>query len=155
MATRTAYDATLGSVLTAANLDRHAGGWIGHNEVTADQGPITSAVDGTGLSLTVTVNTARKIRVSGRAGFTSTVNTDVAALFITDGANVVQQEGYALMAMATAASHFVEVSRVLNASAGSNTWKLRLQRSGSGTMTMTASSTKPAFILIEDIGPSS
>ena len=66
MPVRTAYAgaAVAGEVLSAANVNRISGGWIGYNEVTANQTPITTEVDLTGLSVAVTVGTARRIRIS-------------------------------------------------------------------------------------------
>ena len=49
MAVRTAYAPVAASVLTAANLAKVAGGWIGYNEVTANQGSISTTVDLTSL----------------------------------------------------------------------------------------------------------
>jgi hypothetical protein len=155
VATRTAYDAVSGTVLTAANLDKHAGGWIGYNEVTTSQTPFTTITDATSLSLTVTVNSSRKVRISGYVGFTSSTATDVCTLQITDGSNNVLQVCNVLMGMTTIQQAIAYAAVVLNPSSGSNTWKLRIARTGAGTATMVAASTNPCWILVEDIGPSS
>ena len=65
MAVRTAYDAVAGSTLTAANLDRYPGGWIGYAEATTGQTGISGAADLTSLSVTVTVGTSRRILAEG------------------------------------------------------------------------------------------
>lgn len=152
MAVRTAYDAVDGTVATAANLDKYAGGWIGHNDQTAAQTSITTLADATGLSLTVTVGTSRKIRVSGYIQFTSTVTTDIATVQITDGSNNVLQSHSVMCNMGATAGHPCPVSVILNPSSGSNTWKLRVARNGSGTLNTSSSSTAPAYIVVEDLG---
>jgi hypothetical protein len=42
VAVRTAYAPVAATVLTAANLAKLPGGWIGYNEVTANQTTITT-----------------------------------------------------------------------------------------------------------------
>jgi hypothetical protein len=154
MAVRTAYAPVAGTVITAANHVKFPGGWIGYNEVTANQTPITSITDATGLSLTVTVGTSRKVRITGYVGFTSTVATDIMTLQITDGSNVALNVCPVPMTMTTNAQAIALAQVVLNPSSGSNTWKLRVARSGSGTATLVAAATNPCFILVEDVGPS-
>ena len=57
MAVRTAYAPVASTVLTAANLAKLPGGWIGDAQVTANQTGITTATDLTGLTVAVTAGT--------------------------------------------------------------------------------------------------
>jgi hypothetical protein len=156
MAVRTAYAPVAGTVITAANHVKFPGGWIGYNEVTANQTPITSITDATGLSLTVTAGTSRKVKITGYVGFQSTVGTDIGVLQITDGSNVAVNVCNVQCNLTTVAQVIAHAQAVLNPSSGSNTWKLRVARGGggSGTLALVAAATTPSFVLVEDIGPS-
>lgn len=154
MAVRTAYAPVAGTAITAANHAKFPGGWIGYVEVTADQGSITTIVDLTSLTLTVTCGTSRKVRVTGDCGFYSSVTGDLPGLRITDGSNNIQQARniYSPTNSTAMACHAEWAS---NPSTGSNTWKLRgLRTAGTGNVVMTAAADAPAFILVEDLGPS-
>jgi hypothetical protein len=151
LATRTAYDATASSVLTATNLDKHAGGWIGYVQVTANQTGITTIVDITSLTLTVTALANRYHRTTlYLPGVQSTVTTDAVTASLTDGSNVqVQQASVVTGAVGTTAI----VTAVETGFSGSSTRKGRIARaSGSGSVTMGCLSTAPAWLLIEDLG---
>lgn len=157
MAVRTAYAgaAVAGEVLTAANVNRVPGGWIGYNEVTASQGSIgATEVALTTLTVTVTVGTSRRIRISAETMFATTVAQDVAELRIKEGTTVLQARPRKIMAASQ--SETISASVVLTPSAGSHTYYLAaILASGSGTITSAASATQPASILVEDIGPAS
>lgn len=153
MATRTAFDATAGSVLTATNLDKHAGGWIGYVQVTANQTSITSLVDITSLTLTVTALASRYHKTTMFLGsLASTVSADSVNAHITDGSNVDKQiAGVTLGAAGAGATMIVQV--VETGWSGSTTRKGRIERAaGTGTITLGAAATQPAFLLIEDMG---
>jgi hypothetical protein len=142
---------TTGITHTAANDNNLPGGWIGYVQVVANQSSITGEADLTGLSQAITVNTNRRIKVTGKIQVSSTVSTDSAILRIKEGATQLQQgRGNADNSGLT-----IQVSAVLTPTAGSHTYKLSLERDGTGSATMQASSTVPAFLLIEDIGPAS
>lgn len=128
-------------------------GTIGYAEVTANQGSITAEVDLTGLSVPVTVEPGRRIRITGQAKFSS----DSAA---GDGADLRIKEDTTLLNMGTdgltvdAESQTIQAFAVETPSPGDHTYKLSASRAfGDGTITMHAASTFPAFILVEDIGP--
>lgn len=152
MATRTAYAPVAGSVLTAANLAKMSPGWIGYAEVTAGQTPIAAAVDLTGLTVTVTVGTGRRIKITGQVFFSSTVTNDIAGLLILDGAT--QLNGSQVQLGLTGVGAVTAVaSAVVTPTSGSHTYKLQAVRSsGTGVVSTSASSAIPAFILVEDIG---
>jgi hypothetical protein len=127
-------------------------GWLGYAEVTANQGSITTVVDLTDLSVTVTIAPGRRIRISAFTAFASTVADDTAELLIKEGAtqlnraDVIQRPADV---PSTAIAFYVG-----NPTAGSHTYKLAaLRGAGTGTLTMAASATNPAFLLVEDIGP--
>lgn len=158
MATRTPYAPAVGEVLTAANLAKMAKGWIGLNSVTANQGSITSEADLTGLSLTVTIEANRMYKITGyvAAVLCNTADNRV-RLRIKEGATVLQTaELVTRVFTATSSGYLMAEVTLVAPSAGSHTYKLTMLRDqGSGTVTMVAGTGQEAFILIEDIGPSS
>lgn len=123
---------------------------LAYAEVTASQGSITTAVDLTGLAVTVTVPAGRRLRVKGRALVYSSVDLDVVKLAILEGAGQLQQAGIAVHPANWSAG--LEVDVILSPSAGMHTYKLQASRdSGTGTVTMQAQPAYPAYILVEDI----
>lgn len=128
-------------------------GVLGHVAVTANQGSITTEVDLTGLSVTVTVGTSRRIKITGYTrGIESTVAADEISFRIKEGATQLEQSQVTVGSANRGYTQLVQVS--LTPSAGSHTYKLTAVRSaGTGTLTMAASATAPAWILVEDIGP--
>lgn len=126
---------------------------LGYMPVTANQGTITVVVDLTGLTVTVTVPYAQhRIKITGEANFSSTVATDGIDMQICEGATILQDRGVAVSQANQAACCHAEA--VIVPTAGPHTYKLRASRfSGTGTVTMQASATQPAFILVEDLGP--
>jgi hypothetical protein len=155
MPVRTAYAgaAVAGEVLTAANVNKIPGGWIGYAEVTANQGSITAQVDLTGLSVAVTVGSSRRLRITAQAHFASTVASDGVALFIQEGATTLNVLGLQLPTSA-GVTQGITCAAVITPTAGAHTYKLQASRNtGTGTVNLAASATQPAFILVEDIGP--
>lgn len=126
-------------------------GVLGYAQVVASQAGITTEVDLTGLSVAVTVAAGRRIRITGHAMFSGSVADNIAGFFINEGATRLQERG-ALCRPATW-NMLAHAEVVLTPSAGAHTYKLRgLLWGGSGTVTMYAAATGPAFILVEDIG---
>lgn len=153
MPVRTAYAgaAVAGEVLTAANVNKLPGGWLGYAEVTADQGGIVAEVGVTGLSVVVTVGSARRIRVSYIGQSATTASGDVTATFIREGAAYLQS---ATLTLPNASAHTISAYCILTPTAGSHTYSITTQRLvGSGSITHKAGATNPASILVEDIGP--
>jgi hypothetical protein len=152
VATRQAYDASSGTVLTAANLDKHAGGWIGYVEVTAGQTGITSEADITSLTLTVTANASRYHKVSWQCEVDVSNLDTVPVVKVTDASN--NAKGQTTMAFPIInVGHTFAGSVVETGWSGSTTRKLRAVRAlGTGTVDINAAATSPAFLLIEDIG---
>jgi hypothetical protein len=157
MPTRDSYvgDQAAGTVLTAANFERLAGGWIGRNEVTASQGGITTEVDLTGLTVSPEVNDGRLIRVSCSVAIqrVADATTWTGFLFIKEDGNVIggaRFEGPASTNDQKTVSPYV----LRTPSAGVHTYKLSLAKTGGGgTVGTVASATFPCTILVEDLGP--
>jgi hypothetical protein len=151
VAVRTAYDPTAGEVLTATNLEKLAGGWIGYVEVTANQTGITTEVDMTGVTVSVTAGPSRRIKVTVSAYISSSVAGDMATIKIKEGGTTLQER-----AVTTSSTNICEVTAivVLTPSTGAHTYKGTIARSlGTGTLVNNAAATLPTFVLVEDIGP--
>lgn len=153
MAVRTAYVPVAGTAITASNHAKFPGGWIGYVEVTGNQTGISSITDLTSLTLTVTAGTSRRLMATGYCRATqNTTSGATSALAIRNGSSttlaqsaITNDAGYTMQHTAM---------RVETPSSGSNTYKLSLSTTG-GTVDLIATSTGPAFILVEDIGPAS
>ena len=127
-------------------------GVMGYVEVTANQNSITTVVDLTSLTLTFTAAANRRYRIQGQVTVSTTVGDGAFQLYITDSTPTTYNRATSYLDNTGALTVFVQAVETF--SAGSQTVKLRLERAtGTGTYTMSASSTAPAFLLIEDIGP--
>lgn len=128
-------------------------GKVGYVQVVANQAGITTIVDLTSLTLTFTAVASRYYKITGAvASFSSTVADDTAALYITDGAGTQIQAMTDIMRPASLGVSIIAMA-VIQPGAGSKTYKLRAARvAGTGSLTMGAAATQPAFLLIEDIG---
>ena len=127
-------------------------GKMGYAQVTANQGSITAIVDLTSLTLTFTALASRYYKITGFGLLQTTVADDVFAIHITDGAGTQLQQASQHLRVANATQASIPIA-IVQPGAGSKTYKLRASRlTGTGTGTLTASSTFPAFIVIEDIG---
>lgn len=159
MAVRTAYagTASAGDVYTAANHAKMPGGWIGYAEVTANQNGITSITDLTSLSVAVTVGSSRRIGITGwcLASNGASGTGDSGSLSIRESSTTLARTQIYYGAASIVATHVARV--VLTPSSGAHTYKLSFERAaGTGDdFDIEASSTYPAFILVEDLGPSS
>lgn len=125
----------------------------GYAQVVADQAGITTAgADVTGLTITVSVAAARRIRLSSRTRSTFTVLTGsaTATVQLYEGATLLAEWSMSHSGAGSIYTHGAEV--ILTPSAGAHTYKMRAVVNG-GTMTVQGSATNPAFIMAEDIGP--
>lgn len=128
-----------------------AGGVLGYAQVTADQSGITTNTDLTGLAVTVNVMAGRRIKITAQVYPYSTVDGDTAAAAIEEGATVLCATQYPKLP--TNAAGTLNFSVVVMPTSGSHTYKLVGWLSvGSGNITFHATATRPAFILVEDIG---
>lgn len=130
-----------------------AGGQLGYAQITANQtGITTTETDITGLSVTVTAATNRRLRLLlGVHGGTAVANDELAWRF-REGATLLR-EAFQNNPKTTGAFWF-EMQHIFTPTAGSHTYKATITRqAGSGTITVYGSATYPAYILCEDIGP--
>lgn len=121
----------------------------GYAQDTDGQSSITAEVALTGLSVNVTTTTGRRYKITGSIRSGSTIITDRMILRIKEGATVLQTSEQA----AGAGSDTNERPVVVSPAGGAHTYFLSLERIGAGTGAMVSSATSPAFILVEDIGP--
>jgi len=127
-------------------------GAVAYAQITAAQGGITALTDITDLRVTFQANPARTYRISGHGEVYSTVSNDIPICNIADGTSgaaiarttdLLGGAGYSI------ALDPVVIERGLS---GAQIRKLQVQRVlGTGTLTFHATSTGPAYILVEDI----
>lgn len=135
--------------LLGAPLGTLTGGYV---QVVASQPSITTQVDLTGLvTPPLTVGSGRRIRIDAQVLFTSSVAGDYAQLLILEGATTLQIAEVPLPS--TSGSTTCHASIPLTPSAGAHTYKLAAFRVvGTGSVTMQAFATIPAFIHVYDVG---
>lgn len=124
---------------------------LGYQEVATSQGSITTEVDLTGLSVTVTVPTGgRRIRITAHLGVISSVAGDRVTTHIKEGTTYLSRS-IRYIGVASA-EEGVEFSSSIVPTAGTHTYKLSMLReTGSGTVSATAFANNPAFILVEAV----
>jgi hypothetical protein len=124
----------------------------GYAQITANQAAITAEVDVTGLTVTVTVGANRRIRISACANIAATVADDVAELRIKEGVTVLSFWDGVVRVVGGGQTMAPQVT--LTPTAGVHTYKIAATLAiGTGSITVQAGATFPAFILVEDIGP--
>lgn len=126
----------------------------GSGIVTVNQTGIgTSSTDLTGVTTgAVTYPANRIILVTAQAQLQQQTGAGTPRLQITDGSNVVMNEGRSLANGAGAYWHAKVSYLLLGTSAGSVTYKARALTNGN-TVDLVASATNPAFIVVQDLGP--
>jgi hypothetical protein len=136
---------------TGDGISTAARGQLDYAQVTANQNGISTATDLTGLSVTVTVGSGRRVKITGHGVLTQRTGAGLAVLIVREvsGATLGQLGSHTLQ---TNENHLVDGSVVITPSAGAHTYNLSLSTSAN-TVDWGASSTAPAFILVEDIGP--
>jgi len=149
---RTAYDPTAGEVLTAANLERFPGGWIGSVESTSDAGGISTTVtDITGATVTVTVNSSRRLRITGIVHTSDTIAGNNVTLSIREGSTTLASTRKVVSTASGVSPQIVETE--VTPTSGSHTYKLSmLVDGGFGNYHGTVS---PTRLRVDDIGPAS
>jgi hypothetical protein len=131
-----------------------AGGWIGYLPRTSDQTSITSVVDVSGVTVTVTVNTSRRLKISGRGAHLATNADTVAQLSIKEGGTTLDFDRSNTAFANVSYNKAMTPQAIVTPSAGSHTYKLTIERTvGTGTITLVADVDRPCFILVEDMGP--
>lgn len=132
-------------------------GILGYAEVTANQATIINETDLTGLATTVHVLPSRRVRITASIRVGVTTVSNVCVLRIKEGTTTLQVGDVCPGRDDTQENASLEKSVILESpSTGSHTYKLTLDMGvGTGSIRLTAAATDPAFILVEDIGPSS
>lgn len=137
----------------AASVGASTLGTLGYAQITANQAGITTKADVTGLSVTVTVGSGRRVRISAFCtAITGTLGN--AGWFIMEGATQLAQADLpAFLTPHAAYNTFAWVTAVVTPSAGSHTYKVQAVNDGTGNAaTVNAGATFPSYILVEDIG---
>lgn len=143
-------DFTAGAVLTAAQQNRFPRGVMAFTAVTTSDTTITTEeVQVTGSSFTAVANRYYKVTYY-EPGISATNTSGNARIRLTNIAGTVYQlQGFAVP---SAGGGFVHMSAVTTLTAGATNFVATLS-SDSGTIQATRSSTRYAFLLVEDIGP--
>lgn len=121
---------------------------LGYSLLQSSQGSITTETDILGLTITVYVPYGHRIRVSVYANGLQATNTTSPSIFINkDGTTAATETAY----VATVSGAIpVNVSYVETPTTGSHTYKVRVSLPAN-TGTFVASSTSPAYIMVEDL----
>lgn len=153
MASRTGYVATESAldVLTTTNFNKMPNGLIGYATTTSTQTGISSVTDLTSLSVTVTANTSRLFKITAYVVVFQQTSTGTVTLSIKESATTLGAGQKAVVASNAAIMHVTTL--VTAPSAGSHTYKLTLATSA-GTVDTSSSAAQPAWIMVEDVGPS-
>ncbi len=145
------------TVWTEADVDSLPGGAIGLVQVTSSQTGITSITDLSGLSVTVTANASRMIRVTGHFAVQKNTNAGLVKALIRESSTTLSLFGDNIMGNGSDVNSraTAEGSVILTPSAGSHTYKLSLSSATTDVdMSAAAGDPGPAFLLVEDISPS-
>lgn len=136
---------------------RDAGGQLGYAEVTGGDQGLSAGTEAllTGLSVTCTVGTNRRIRITQKTQFFAAAADTNNGVRIRIKQDTVDINGGAAE-IGNCSNQYVQTcqhSVVLTPSAGSHTYTVSAQRvNGAQTVTSRSNNTTAAFILIEDIG---
>lgn len=143
-------DFTTGQVLTSSQANRFPRGIVAYTSVTASDTTITSEeVQVTGASFTAVANRYYRITYY-EPGISGTNTSGNARIRITNISGSVYQ--LQSVAIPSAGGGFVSMSAITTLTAGSTNFVATLA-SDSGTIQANRSSTRYAFLLVEDIGP--
>lgn len=151
--TRTSLIGTFntGDPWAESTIDALPAGYLGYSIVTTNQGPISTETALTGLSLTVSLNASRLIRVIGEVRTSATSAANRIGLRIKEGGTVLQQANH-YSDVASQVIGPLTCSTLLTPTAGSHTYNLAMVSIDTGTIQLEAGATLPAFILLEDLG---
>jgi hypothetical protein len=123
---------------------------LGYAESRSAQTGITTEVDITGLTTTVTVAAGRQLRITGSVAMRSNTLTQGGQVRIKQ--DNVEIQYMPMMPVVADQSEVLQRSVIVSPTAGTHTYKLTVQRSGgSNTVSLDAYSTDPNWILVEDI----
>lgn len=123
---------------------------LGEAKVTADQTGMANNTDLTGLSVAVNVAAGRRVRITGHVQLENNTAGAMPRVDVMEGATVLQFAQRVIGAVNTAETLIAQTPN-LTPSAGAHTYKLQYKQTA-GTGALRADSTRPAFILVEDLG---
>ena len=151
MVSRAAADWEALEEASAAKLDKAAGGWLGYEANSADQTGITTSVALTGLSVTVTANTSRRLLILATGSVGCTATGYFRGRIRRDGSNIgtwISEDAAAALSRTSATGFALDAP-----SAGSHDYDLTLGRtSGTATLDVIGTSPENAKILVIDLG---
>ena len=124
-------------------------GTLGFAQVTSNQTPITTTTDLTGLTVTVTVAAGRRISIDFALLCLSSTLDAQFIVAVNEGATILSEA--ATICAAVSVNVTCTGSVILTPTTGVHTYKLTGFCSA-GTGQLTASTTTPAYIMVEDIG---
>lgn len=127
-------------------------GRLGSTSITSGTQTIsaTSATDVTGITVTVTAGSSRRIKVSSEIGW-HVETGDTLTVTMLRGATVIATGVWTFDAIANTYQR-LHLTGLDTPSSGSQTYKLQAKISGTGTFKRNPTATAPDFILVEDIG---
>lgn len=122
---------------------------LGAASATSNQGSITTEVNLTGLSVTVDVPSGgRSVLIMAKCNLETSAANDQLVVYIKESPGTYLQSSIQTLAVANRGRTF-STQVLVTPSSGSHTYLLSAERSpGTGTVTMTASSTVPAQIIV-------
>lgn len=127
-------------------------GRLNSTTVSADQTPITTVVDLTGMTAAVTAGTGRRLKITATGPASSSVIADRVAFKIQEGATVLATGYFHVAPNAASTATHMHLEAEVAGVTGAHTYKATLMRQGgSGNITFNAA-TYPATFLVEDIG---
>ncbi len=133
---------------TPGTWTTYPAGNLGYVVKTTNQTGFSAIADITGLSVTVTVGSGRRIKVSGKINITQNTSTGSASMYLYESTTQLDAVTQSDLA-GWIGTRFISV--ILTPTAGSHTYKLRLS-TDAGTVDENATTTVPAYIMVEDIG---
>jgi hypothetical protein len=122
-------------------------GVVDYAEVTANQGSITVETTVTGLTFTQALLAGRLYRFTAYMHGSATVTTSGVLRIKDDGVTVLES----VMNTVTGVNSIMWLQGLLPGPVASSTWTVTVTP-GAGTLTVGATSTRRAFLLLEDIG---
>jgi len=146
--------AFVGNDLTAAMLGRVAAQGMlpgGYASVAVDQGAITTLVDLTGLTVTVTLFAGRRYRISTFLSASNATAAGSVQVFIVDTTGPVNLVRGETVSSAAGSITSISPSAIVSPGAGAKTYKLQATGTG-GTGSLRATIALNCYIMIEDIG---
>jgi hypothetical protein len=126
---------------------------LGYGQAIANQGPFTAAVALTGLSVgPITLPAGRRIRVSVHSNWLASTAGNISRVRIRDNGANVHLAGIPVPVPAQLTA--LHTAAILSPAAGAHTFDCTGELiSGTGSVTLGAAASYPAWLLVEDIGP--